>query len=535
MGVGQLLAEVERLRAELAERDQQLAQERAAREERDRLLEVERQKTVALQTANEDLARRLALLRMKTSGRKNERYDDSAQLSLVGIPVPEAPPRAPVHDEPDAETKDKPSRKPRRRDLSEHNEMTTRVLHAKADPDAACARCGGHLDVIGEATSWRVDWVPGSFQRVQVVRQKCACPKCPGEGVLTVPDPFVLPRAMCGNGLLSRVLVDKFADHLPLNRQAKRMAREGFDVGTNVLSDWVLAATGPQVLGHIATAIEARLLEGRWLQADDTGMPVQDGVGGELRKGRLWAFTDQQQVRYRFTDSKEGRQIAEILRESAAESLMLDMGSEFNQVVEELGVDRGACWSHLRRYFFEARHYHPVEAHLALGTIRDLFVLERSMKGAAADTIRDVRQRDAKPLVDGFFEWVRQISPAVRPTSELGAAVRYATNHEEHFRVFLDRPELPLHNNLSELLLRGPVVGRKNWLFAGSEGGATGAANAFTVIGSCVLQGIDPLEYLTDVFGRLLDHPGNRVHELTPLGWRLAREAAAERTSPASA
>ena len=550
MGVGQLLAEVERLRAEIAERDRELAEERAARAESERRLEEERaanatrerdlaeerQKVEALTNANEELARKLWLLRLKHSGRKNERYDDSTQLSLVGVPaMPTPPPRAPKPDDgakPPA-SEEKPRRaKPRRRNLAERDDMPTREVVAKADPDAACVRCGGHLEVLGQAVSYRVEWVPGYFQRHKVLRDKCACPRCPSEGVLTTPDPYVLPRAMCGNTFLARVLVDKFADHIPLNRQAKRISREGFEITKNVLSDWVLSASGDQVLGRIADAIEARLLASRWLQADDTGFPVQDGVGGELRKGRLWAFSDQEEVRYRFTDSKSGEEISEILAGSKAEALLVDMGSEFNQVVRELGTERAGCWSHLRRYFFDARHHHPIEAHLALGTIRDIFVLERGLKGAPRPLVLEVRQRDVKPLVDGLFEWIDKVSLSVRPKSALGEAVNYATNNRVHFRVFLDRPELPVHNNLAELLLRSPVVGRKNWLFAGSEGGARGAANIYTVIGSCVLQGIDPLAYLADVFGRLLDHPATRLHELTPRGWRLACEAAARATSP---
>jgi transposase len=139
--------------------------------------------------------------------------------------------------------------------------------------------------------------------------------------------------------------------------------------------------------------------------------------------------------------------------------------------------------------------------------------------------VQEVRQRDARPLVDGLFTWVRAISTTVRPSSLLGEAVTYATNQEASLRVFLERPELPIHNNLSELQLRGPVVGRKTWLFAGSEGGARAAASFFTLVGSCMLQGIDPWAYLFDLLNRLPDHPASRIDELTPLGWRRAREA----------
>lgn len=197
-----------------------------------------------------------------------------------------------------------------------------------------------------------------------------------------------------------------------------------------------------------------------------------------------------------------------------------------------LELERAGCFSHLRRYFFDARHHHPNEAALALRTIRDLFVLERSLEGAPLERVREVRQQDARPLVEGLFTWIDQLSTTVRPTSALGEALGYARNQRDTFFVYLDRPELPMHNNLSELLLRGPVVGRKNWMFSGSEGGAEAAAVMFTLIGSCMLQAIDPLVYLTDVLDRLPFHPANRVHELTPLHWRLARARDVTGASP---
>ncbi len=163
---------------------------------------------------------------------------------------------------------------------------------------------------------------------------------------------------------------------------------------------------------------------------------------------------------------------------------------------------------------------------MALGTIRDLFAVEDGLAGADLDTTRQVRQRDSRPLVEGLFDWILGVRLATRPGSLLGEALTYAANGGEFFRRFLDHPELPMHNNRSELALPGPVVGRKQRLFAGSEGGAIAGATMFTLTGSCMMQGIDPWTYLTDVLGRLADHPVNRLHELTPLGWRLARDRA---------
>ena len=258
------------------------------------------------------------------------------------------------------------------------------------------------------------------------------------------------------------------------------------------------------------------------LQGDDTGMPVQDGGDGRLRKGRMWAFTDQEQVFYAFTDTKQGKFPTSLLDKYEGKLLLVDGGSEFNEVVRELGLERAGCWSHLRTYFFKALKHHPDDASLALGTIRDLFMIERDVWGRDPDAVLAERRARSRPLVDGFFAWVKAKSQVTRPKSVLGDALRYARNQETQLRLFLEHGKLPIHNNLSELMLRQTVVGRKNWLFARFEGGAKAAATIYTLIGSCMLQGIDPWKYLRDVLDRLLDHPANRIDELTPRRWQPA-------------
>lgn len=333
---------------------------------------------------------------------------------------------------------------------------------------------------------------------------------------------------MAANGLVARVLIDKFSDHLPANRQAKRMKREGFEVGSHTLSGWICRAGG--LLGCVAAAVRADILSSEAVQGDDTGMPVQDGGNGQLRKGRMWAFTDQEQVFYAFTESKEGKFPTELLGDYAGRLLLVDGGSEFNEIVRTLGLERGGCWSHLRTYFFKATHHHPREADLALGTLKDLFLIEREVWGEEPAIVLAERQARSRELVDGFFAWVKALSQVTRPQSVLGDALRYATNQESALRLFLEHGELPMHNNLSELMLRQTVVGRKNWLFARSEGGAQAAATLYTLIGSCSLQGIDPWLYLRDVLDRLLDYPSTRVGELTPKYWRASRSGHPELT-----
>lgn len=515
-GLAEILDENARLRLRLAEASAALA-------ERDAMLE-------AVQRKAEYLAQQLELQRLQHTGPKSRRYvPDAGEQGLLPYdalfaPPPRAPVPEPQSDEEPTEAKPKRRRKggtPRRRKREDFNHLPA-VPVVCAAADAVCAKCRQPLKVIGQAESFRIEWVPGHFVRHDISRDKCACPRCPDQGVLTVPGPYALDRSMVGNRLLARILVDKFADHIPAHRQARRMKREGFDIGSHTLSSLICRALG--LLHRVAAAVHGDLLTKRVLQGDDTGMFVQDGGDGALRKGRFWTVTDQHQVSYVFTDSKEGVFPAQILEGFAGDVLLVDGGSEFNQVVREQGLQRAGCWSHLRTYFHDARHHHPNEARLALGTLRDLFVIERELWRQPADVVLEGRQERCKPLVDGFFAWAKAATQATRPDSVLGKAFGYTLRQETRMRVFLDRGDVPMHNNLSELMLRQPVVGRKNWLFARSEGGALAAADGYTLVGSCFLQGVDPEEYLCDVLDRILDHPAKDIAALTPLNWRLARE-----------
>ena len=536
-GLAEILDENARLRALLVQARQEAqaaatcaaqaqAQLSAAQDE-NQLLQA---KLALLEERTHELEQLLAVLQRKQTGPAHERFVDSDQQILPFDPTIPPPPRAPVDlredgTDPDDDPIELPpkrrkiGRKPRRRRLQDLP-LPRRIVERHLDPAAVCGKCGGDLEVFGETRSYRLNWVPGHFVVDELVRDKARCPDCPDQGVVAAPLPSALPRLLCGDELLVRVLIDKFDDHLPLNRQVKRMAREGVMLSTAVLSNWVRKGAG--LLTRLADAVQTDVLSGPFVQGDDTGFPVQDGVG-ELRKGRLWAFTDQQQVFYAFSPTKEGQHPRKLLADlGVGARALLDGGSEFNAAVRELGLVRAGCWCHLRRYFFEALPHHPQEARLALRTIRDLFVLERRHRELSPEAREAARSAESKPLVDGFFRWVQSLSGIARPKSLLGKAVTYARNQEGPMRQFLVHPELPLHNNLSELMLRQPIVGRKNWLFAGSEGGAEAACTILTLISSCRLQGINPHAYLVDILARLPDYPVNRVHELIPRYWTPA-------------
>lgn len=525
-------AELAELESSVRERDAALVERDAALHRKDFALQKVTSERDFVRLRVEELEQELESIRLKITGPASMRVADSdSQDALPMFPDVAAPPRAPVaevngEEQVGALPKTRRLRKgerkqPKRRSREDFAHLPSRTVHCRRSDDSACGKCGRSLRVIGKAASFRIAWVPGHFVVEDIVRDKCACPACPGEGVLTVPGPYALDRALCADSLLAHVLVEKFADHIPLNRQAARMTRQGFEADSNTLSSWVVAGAG--VLGVVAKAIHQELLTGPFLQADDTGYPIQDGGNGALRKCRMWAFTDQRQVFYAVTDSKEGKFPADILDGYNGECLLVDGGSEFNRAVAENELVRAGCWSHLRTYFFEALPSHPHEAGVAIDTIQDLFLLERQFAGMAPAERLAARREHSQRLVDGLYPWMRALSARARPKSKLMAALTYGLNQEATMRVFLGRGDIPIHNNLSELLLRQPVVGRKNWLFSRSEGGAQAAATMFTLIGSARLQGIDPETYLVDVLGKVQQWPAKRVHELTPRAWKAAR------------
>jgi len=505
-GLAEILAENQRLR-ESEERLQAQVSDQAAKLE-------------AATRRADFLAQELEFLRSKRNGPRNERFEGDGQ-GMLPFEAAEPPPKRLPQRESTELGEPGSKAKPKRRNLDENATLERKPVRCKPSETPVCTDCKHTLKSAGLQHSKRVDYIPGRFVILEVACEKYRCEHCSNSAVLTVPSPFALPKALCGNGLLAKVLVDKTADHIPLNRQAKRMKREGFEVATSTLSSWVKRSAG--LLKVVADAIRDELLAGDMLQSDDTGLPVQDGTDGKLRKGRMWVATDQTQAFYWFSATKEGEVPTDALRDFQGELLLVDGGSEYNQAVRKLGLKRAGCWSHLRRYFHDARMYNPDEAEFVLSVVRELFLIERHLRGRPPDDVRALRQEFSKPLVDKLFAWLKQYSKTVRPKSKIGEAVGYALNQRREMQLFLEHPELPLHNNLSELLLRQPVVGRKNWLFAGSEGGAQAAATLYTLVSSCMLQAIDPHEYLVDVLNRLPDYPANRVSELTPLRWSAAR------------
>lgn len=500
-----LLDEIAALKAALADRDARLA-------ERESALSLTQEQLVAVQRAVQRLKRENVRLKQQAMGTRRERIPDPPEQTTLWA--------APAVQEPDRRPRKKRRAKGHgRRKLPEDLPVVT--VTCTVDRDQGCAACGGTLKIIGEDESVRLDYVPGHFRKTRVVREKCACPRHPAEGVITAPSPaFALDRALCGNGLLAKIIVDKFADHIPLDRQVRRFRREGVDLPLSTVSGWVGLAAGPA--GVLVSAMLAKLVSTPWVQSDATGFKVLEGSQNKSHRGHLYCWANTDRVIYTYAREGTGEHPAEILS-SFQGALVADGGSSFNKAAGKDGIERAGCWAHARRKFWEAHDTDPMRVQTALETIREVFQLERRFRDLSAEERARSRRESTAPILASFRIWCQKLSTVLPPRSPLAKAAAYVLRQWKPLTVFVDNGHIPAHNNYSELALRQAVIGRKNYMFAGSEGGAHAAATWYSLIGSCLLNAVDPWMYLNDVLPKLNDWPVNRVIELEPAAWRQSQ------------
>ena len=477
----------------------------------------------------EKLRIELARLRRMQFGRSSEKIARAAeQLELAleeleAAVAAEAPPEAPEEPEEKA-----PRRRTSRRPLPDHLPRNE-VVHEAA---CACPQCGGALRKVGEEVTEILDYVPGRFQVIRHVRPAFSCRTC--ESMVQAPMPSLpIPRGLPSAGLLAHVLVSKYCDHLPLYRQSEIYAREGLDLDRGLLADWV--GTTAALLRPLVEAIGKHAMAGGRIHGDDTPVPVLDPGRGKTKTGRLWAYLRDERpwggpappaVAYRYTPDRKGEHPRTHLKDFRGH-LHADGYAGFGGLYEaEEGkpppVIEVACWAHARRKFHDvhAATKAPLAAE-ALARIGKLFDVERRIGGLPPEERRQVRQAEARPLLDDLGAFLEATLRRVSGKSDLAAAIRYSRSRWAALSRYLDDGHLEISNNAAERAIRPLALGRKNWLFAGSDRGGETAAAVYTLTETAKLNGLDPEAYLRDVLGRIADHSVNRVADLLP--WNLAR------------
>ena len=389
-------------------------------------------------------------------------------------------------------------------------------------PEAECEHCGTPMRPLSEDVREVLEYVPGRFVVITHIRPKLSCRSC-GSIVQSPMPSLPIEKGKPGPGLIAHVLVSKFADHLPLYRQAQIYAREGVEIDTSTLADWV--GKSAALLEPLVEAVGSYVFAGTAIHTDDTTVPVLEPGKGKTKTGRLWTYVRDEKPQgstlppaafYRYTPDRKGEHPREHLQDFKG-FIHADGYSGYKKMFEKPGITEVACLAHVRRKFFDIHKAtrSPV-AEEALTRIAALYAIEKQIRGRPPDQRKKVRQEKAKPLFEDLQIWLEATLPSLPGRGELAKAVRYALTRLKKLKIYLGDGRLAIDNNAAERALRGPVLGRKNYLFAGSDTGGTRAANLYTLIETAKLNHVDPQAWLTHVLAHIPDHKINRINELLP-------------------
>jgi transposase len=409
-----------------------------------------------------------------------------------------------------------------RRSLPEH---LPREIETHLPETTCCPGCGGTLREFGEDVSEVLEYVPESFKVIRHVRPKFSCGRC--EAVVEAPAPLrPIPRSYAGPGLLAHVLVAKFADHTPLHRQSEIYAREGVDLDRSTLAGWVGASSA--LLAPLVDAVRDHVLAASKVHADDTPVPVLAPGNGRTKTGRLWAYVRDGRpcgdatppaAWLAFSADRRGEHPQGHLK-SFRGTLQADAYAGFHPLYEGGRIIEAACWAHSRRKFHDilAATQSPTASE-AIRRIGELYAIEKEVRGSPPEIRLAIRQARARPVMEDLRAWFEATLQTLSAKSDMAGAIRYALSRWTALTRYLDDGEVEIDNNAAERALRVVALGRKNYLFAGSNRGGERAAAFYALIGTAKLNGINPELYLRHVLTRIGEHPINRITELLP--WNI--------------
>jgi len=449
-------------------------------------------------------------------GRRSEKFEPGQMLLFE-----ENKPKH-ISEEFEIEVEEKPKGKPKRKEII----CDLPVLPAEpielSEDELDCESCHKPMEPFGEEVTRQYEYVPATMHIKETKRYKYSCKKC-RKNVKTARMPSqAIPKSNAGFGLLSHLLVSKYQDHLPLNRLCNIFRRHGVEFKYSTLSDWVIKSG--ELLQPIVDYMRAEILKSKSIHTDDTTLLVQGKKKGQSRLGRLWVYLGDNRVPYttfEYSPNRKGEHPQNHLANFKG-YIHADAYAGYNPIYRN-GATEVACWAHSRRKFFDAfKSSDPTLPREALEQIAKLYLIEREGKLMSPSERKSLRQAKSKIVLNNLKVWLLEQDPP--PKSEFGKAVTYAVNQWNALTTFTQDGELNIDNNPAEQALRFIAIGRKNWLFAGSDRSGKAAANICSLIATCRRHEVDPFVYIHDALVAMADaRDCNRIDDavgLTPYLWK---------------
>jgi len=424
------------------------------------------------------------------------------------------------------------------------------VIHDLSEAEKSCPCCGRTRTCIGEQTAEQLDLEPLRFFVLRTIRKSYACKHCdplvvPVEQRLQTAGPTQvgpIPKGLCGPGLLAHAVTAKFADHVPLHRQAGQLKRSGVDIARSTLGGWLKQAA--DLLSPLVALMQQRLLLSRVIHSDDTGVKLRVKGADKAHKAHLWVYigdADYPYAVFDFTSDYKATGPERFLKDYRG-YLQADALAQYEGLYATGGVKHCCCWAHARRKFVTAAEAGDTRAETALGLIRKLYAIERKLPALLPPSDKPdqeqrrrhneeqrwgMRQAGAKPVLEELQKWLQKERVSALPKSTLGQAITYARNNWAALSRYLEAGWLGIDNNLSERTLRAIALGRHNWGVIGSEAGGKTAAILYSMTATCRHLGIDPFAYLRETLPGLFalgEKPtGEQLADWLPDRWLLRR------------
>lgn len=392
--------------------------------------------------------------------------------------------------------------------------------------ETVCPLCGSELAALGETVTEQLEIINNAFNVIETVRPKLACRKCDAIVQAALPAKPI-DRSYAGPGLLARILVSKYVEHIPLYRQSEIYARHGLALNRNSMDRWVLERADK--LEPLAKALNRYVLKAGKVHTDDTPVPVQVPGSGKTRTRRLWVYVRDDRntgssmpsaVWFAYSPDRKGSHPQHHLAKYRG-VLQADAYGGYDAVYETGRVTEAACLAHARRRIYDEHARRPTElTQEALKRIAALYAIEADIRGSPAERRLAVRKEKSMPLMQSLYGWIQVQLKTLSVHAEIAKVFGYMLKQWSALNVFCSDGRVEIDNNICENALRCVALGRRNYLFFGSDRGGEAAAIIYSLLGTCKLNGVEPEGWLRDVINKISDWSSNRVRELLP--WNLA-------------